>query len=329
MSLSPSVYRDAFHRREVPDPEPVADGVWAIPLPLVGSPVLSVMSYAFAHRDGLIVVDCGYDEDHCWAAMERGLTTIGYAPTDVTGIVLTHNHPDHVGLTERLRAASGAWVAIHPGDELERQLPLRGTFLEQLADDLRLAGVPDAERAEMIEASRRLARQSDGLRVDRLLSEDQPVVAGGLELHVLETPGHTRGHVSLHDRRRRLLVGGDLLLPEGDVQLGLVCDEHENPVADLERSLARVAELDVAEVLPGHQYRFDDLPAHAARAWREQRERLDAVADARRADRGASAWALTPRLAWGRPWDAMGTTARRFAVMQVAARLRYLERTGG
>src|ERR1700712_5960511 len=103
MSLSPSVYRDAFHRREVPDPEPVAEGVWAIPLPLVGSPVLSVMSYAFAHRDGLIVVDCGYDEDHCWATMERGLTTIGYAPSDVTGIVLTRNHPDHVGLTERLR----------------------------------------------------------------------------------------------------------------------------------------------------------------------------------------------------------------------------------
>ncbi len=34
----------------------------------------------------------------------------------MTGIVVTHIHPDHHGLSAQPRSASGAWIAMHPAE---------------------------------------------------------------------------------------------------------------------------------------------------------------------------------------------------------------------
>lgn len=324
-----TVHRAAFHNREVGAAELVCDGVWAVPLPLVGSPVLSVIVHLLRHDDGLVLVDAGYPDDACWETLTAAIAAAGFGVRDVTHLLLTHNHPDHIGLAARVREESGAPIAIHPLDAFQLQRPLRGTFFDQLERELRLAGLPADVLGEMVDSSRRLASHSDDLLVDELLEGGQVLSFGGLELEVLWTPGHARGHVSLLDRRRRLLIGGDVLLPEGEVQVGLVSDEDDDPVAQLRDSLRRIAALPIDLLLPGHQYRFDDVAAVVARTLGEQDARLARAAEVldRRPD--ASAWELTTQLDWGRPWDRIGLTGRRFAVMQAMGWQRYLERRGG
>lgn len=321
-----SAHRAAFHNREVGAPELVRDGVWAVPLPLAGSPVLSVFVHLLRHDDGLVLVDAGYADDACWEALAGALSTAGHRIEDVTHVLLTHNHPDHIGLAARVREASGAPISIHPLDAFQLQRPLRGTFFDQLERALTLAGLPPAELEAMVASSRRLAAHSDDLLVDDFLEDGQTLRIGGLELEVLGTPGHARGHVSLLDRRRRLLIGGDVLLPEGEVQIGLVSDDDDNPVAQLRDSLRRIAALPIDLVLPGHQYRFGHVPAAVARTLGEQDARLARAAEVLARRPGASAWELTTALDWGRPWEGIGVTGRRFAVMQAMGWQRHLER---
>ena len=312
----------------MPPAELVADGVWSIPIPLVGSPIVSVMVYAVRHSDGVLLVDAGYDDETGWDALESGLEAAGADPSDVTGIMLTHSHPDHVGLANRVRALSGAWVAIHPRDALAERQRENGTFLEQLDAELRLAGAPDSAREEMVEASRRLSRQPQELRADRYLADGETIAEHGLELDVVATPGHTRGHVCLLDRGRRLLFGGDLVLGTGEVQLGLVALPDDDPAADLERSLLHVASLPADLVLPGHYDRFGDVASRCEAVVAELRARVGQALDVVKAQPGCTAWELAEAFPWARPWQEMGVTSRRFCVMQAAAWQRRLASLG-
>lgn len=302
-------------------------GVWSVPVPLHDSPIASVNLYALEHDDGLLLVDAGYDDDRCWAVVEAALEPIGGVAA-ITAIVLTHNHPDHVGLAGRAREASGAAVAIHRLDALAESDGAHGTFLSQLTTELALAGVPGLTAEEMVEASRRLARHSADLRADRFIAEGDVIGEGAVRLEVVETPGHTRGHVGLLDRERGLFFGGDLLLDGGELQLGLVATDDDDPARELEESLTRVQELPARLVLPGHWATISDPAVRAQRAIRELTARVTEAGEIVRARPGSTPWEIAARVEWGRAWETMGITARRFAVMQSIAWSRRLVSLG-
>jgi len=315
-----------------PSPFPVAervsDGVWGIPIPLVQSPIGSVMVYAIEHADGFLLVDAGYDDEPCWTALVDGLARAGGSVGDVTGIVLTHNHPDHVGLAQRIREASRGWIAIHLLDALSGTQQSSGTFLEQLDTELRLGGLPEDLRTEMVEAARRLSKHAYDLVADRFLQPGETIADHGIELRILATPGHTRGHICLHDERTGVLYGGDLLLTTGEVQLGLVALPTDDPAGELLASLALVEALPVSLVLPGHGDAYADAAGLARSAAAALRGRLATAEEHVRSHPGLSAWELCEGFDWGRGWERMGTSSRRFAAMQMIAWLRHLASSG-
>lgn len=313
---------------ELAPPERVLDGVWSIPIPLVGTALASVTLYVVRHREGVLLVDAGYDHPECWTALVDGLAAAGARPEDVTAVLLTHQHPDHVGLANRIREASGAWIGIHPLDALDERRRTHGTFIEQLETELRLAGVPGAIREEMVESSRQLSKHAHDLHADRMLADGELIRVGGAELEVVGSPGHTRGHVCFLDRGRRLLFGGDLLLASGEVQLGLVSTPEDDPVAQLQSSIRRVSALGVDLLLPGHYGRIDDLAGRGAAVAAELEARLAQTIEVVRALPGSTGWEVSEAFAWERPWAKQGTTARRFAVMQVMGWRRRLVSLG-
>src|SRR4051794_11707255 len=101
--------------RVVPEPAEVAGGVWSVALPFP-NPLGFAFSYVVPVAGGVLVVDAGWDSDECWDAFRAGLAAAGAGLDDVVGLVVTHVHPDHYGLAERLRAASPAWIALHPAE---------------------------------------------------------------------------------------------------------------------------------------------------------------------------------------------------------------------
>ncbi len=112
-----------------------------------------------------IVVDPG-DE------VERILEILARHDLKVRAIVSTHTHIDHVGGLAGLRRATGAPVLIHEGDlELYRHLDIQAQWL----------GVPTPEST----------------RIEDFVKEGGAIRWGGFAAHVLHTPGHTPGSISL------------------------------------------------------------------------------------------------------------------------------------
>lgn len=85
--------------------------------------------------------------------------------------------------------------------------------------------------------------------VDRAIEAGQMLALGGCPFEVIDTPGHTVGHVSFHFPEDRLLFAGDTLFSLGCGRL------FEGTPAQMWASLTRLASLpEDTEVYCGHEY---------------------------------------------------------------------------
>lgn len=206
--------------------EPIADGVHRIAQGYVNA-------YLVDGDDGVVLVDTGLPRRH--GRIESALGEIGREPTDVVAILLTHAHADHTGGAARLAASTGAPVIASPGDapavrgdEPVPPPPIMGGWLRFLA-----SFVP---RAEPVAVDHTVDEgHHDGLPAD---------------LSVLETPGHTPGHVCyLLDRAGGILFAGDVAVAK-DGAVGRGFFNRTTPT--WRGSIAHLAEQDFETALFGH-----------------------------------------------------------------------------
>jgi glyoxylase-like metal-dependent hydrolase (beta-lactamase superfamily II) len=151
----------------------------------------------------------------------------------ISGVLVTHHHPDHVG---------GAMM---------------GYRIQGLAELLARTDVPvHAHRQEAA-----LVAKVTGLAAGDVVGHDSGdrVSAGGVEVELLHTPGHTPGsQCFLVDG---MLVAGDTLFLEGCGRTDL---PGSNPEAMYD-SLQRLASLpDSTVVYPGHRYSVPSTATLAA-----------------------------------------------------------------
>ncbi|MBB4933674.1 glyoxylase-like metal-dependent hydrolase (beta-lactamase superfamily II) [Lipingzhangella halophila] len=314
--------------RDMPSVEALGSGIWSLPVPIPDNPLGYTLTYLVESADGPILVDTGWPSDEGWNALTAGLDQIGVAITDVRGAVLTHFHPDHSGLAERLRAASGGWIAIHQADAamLRRITDQRRTDRREFeVTQLQRAGAPATE----IEAHETASPPFDThIRADRELSHGELVDLPDRKLRVLWTPGHSPGHICLHLEDSGHLFTGDHILPRITPHVGLYpLDEDHDPLGRFLDSLSQINELGAAEALPAHERRFSDLAGRTSEIIAHHEERLDQLAAALGPE-PATLWELSTILEWRRDWTQMRTATRRMAASETAAHLRLLERRG-
>ena len=73
------------------------------------------------------------------------------------------------------------------------------------------------------------------------------------DLAIIETPGHTAGHLSVHDPASRLLITGDALVGEGGTLSG-PASQFSADMATAITSVGKLAELDVQRTLVSHGF---------------------------------------------------------------------------
>lgn len=112
-----------------------------------------------------IVIDPGGNE----ADIFKAITDSGL---EITTIVLTHGHSDHIAALYDIQDKTGAQVAIHIEDA--NFLEGRGSFSSQFGISYKTPHPPD-----------------------RLLREGDVIDCGGLLFTVIHTPGHTPGSICL------------------------------------------------------------------------------------------------------------------------------------
>ncbi len=320
----------AWRERATPAVERLAGRIWSIPVPIPNNPLRYTLSYLMSGTQGFIIIDPGWDTDLGWTALNDGLAAAGAAIADVVGVVVTHVHPDHHGLSGRVREACGAWIAMHPAERdtlpARSQRPRRGVH-GLVKAWLRDHGAPEEEldRLARMPATHQAQRYAL-VEPDVLLEDGDPVPLTGRSLRAVWTPGHTPGHLCLIDADAGALLTGDHLLPQISPHVGVQPGAAE-PVGPYLRSLERVAEFDALAAYPAHEYRFRGIGARVAELLQHHGERcaelLAVVADLGK----ATTWQIAERLTWSKPWhriDAM----RVAAVAETAAHVEYLIERG-
>jgi glyoxylase-like metal-dependent hydrolase (beta-lactamase superfamily II) len=312
-----------------PAVEEVAPGVLRIPLPLPEDGLRAVNVYVLLGRDQVIAIDSGWSIPQARELLVAQLRTRELSPADIRRFLVTHVHRDHYTLGIALRREYGNTVALGIGEEpsIAYANVAQSRPLGPQLDMLRLMGAdPLARGFEERFAADPPGRERDFDPPDEWLSAGPLVTEVGRTLEVVETPGHTRGHVVFHDLAAGLLFAGDHVLPTITPSIGFEAVLSPNPLGQFLSSLALVRARPDARLLPAHgpvtesvHARVDELVGH--HGWR-----LEATEKAVAA--GASSGAETAALlTWTRRGTAFGDLDpfnQMLAVSETGAHLQLL-----
>lgn len=251
----------------------VAQGVYWARMPVPGS-LNHINVWAVDDADGVAIVDTGLALDpskDAWHAIFDG----PLAGRTVTRIIVTHMHPDHLGLAGWLTRKFSAQLWMTRGEYLTARLLIADARAEP-PEDVRAmwrgAGWSDEKIAAAFAKgwgnfARAVHRVPDGyVRVqagDRI-GAWQAVIGSG----------HSPEHLCLIDEERRVMISGDQVLPRISSNVSLTALEPDgDPLGEWLESLARFRR-DLPEdllVLPAHGSPFTGLHT-----------RLDALIDGHR-----------------------------------------------
>ncbi len=181
--------------------------------------------------------------------IRAAMNECGVSMDKLKAIILTHQDIDHIGsLPEILQESDGGIkVYAHEMDKpyIEGKLPLMKVNLDSMA--WQLESLPEDERLKVVAY---LLENSPKAKVDRTLADRQELpYCGGI--HVIFTPGHTPGHISLYLKQSKTLVVGDAMF---SVE-GILRGPHPQSTPDMNtasRSLEKYLDFDIKSVICYH-----------------------------------------------------------------------------
>jgi len=236
-------------------------GVFQIRLPFPKNVSGYTNVYVIEGGKGNILVDSGWDWPGALWAFREGLRMDSLKFQDINWIVITHIHPDHYGLADKLKSLCGARVAMHriEAEQIDSRYKNTATLIHELAGELSNNGVPQEEVAEMQNASLWMKKFVSPCYPEIILDEGDRISNGSFEFEVLRTPGHSAGHICLHEPQKRWLFSGDHILFQTLPHVGLHPQAGDNPLEDYFNSLYMLKNLKTSFVFPGHGPVFNSL----------------------------------------------------------------------
>jgi glyoxylase-like metal-dependent hydrolase (beta-lactamase superfamily II) len=244
----------------------VAEGVlWMrMPLPMK---LDHVNVYALDEGDSWTIVDTGFDSRKTrgiWAEIMDG----PLQGKPISRVIVTHHHPDHIGLA--------GWFQSEHGAELwtTRTAWLMGRMLQldtqEVATSETVAFWRSAGMGEEIikqRASERPFNFSDVVAPMplgyRRIKQGDTIRVGGRDWDVHMGNGHAPEHATLWSRDDNLVIAGDQILSSISSNIGVYATEPDaDPVGDWLEACERLNSLARADhlVLGGHKLPFTGLP---------------------------------------------------------------------
>lgn len=267
---------------EVGEAISIADGIGWTRLPVPGS-LKHINIWLLEDAGGIAVVDTGLAipaAREAWEALFAG----PLAGKTITRIVVTHFHPDHIGLAGWLCERFGAPLWMTREEWL---------FARMLAADVRdappaealafwrMAGWDEARiAAEAAKGWGRFSAAISPVPVSFVRMRDGDALRiGGRQWRIVTGSGHCPEHACLVDDAGKVMIAGDQVLPRITSNVSLSLSEPEaDPLGDWLDSIAKVRTLpgDLL-VLPSHGEPFAGLHARLDALARGHGERLDAL----------------------------------------------------
>jgi glyoxylase-like metal-dependent hydrolase (beta-lactamase superfamily II) len=213
------------------------------------------------------------------------LDSLGVGATDLAGVAVTHIHLDHAGgVGDVARAFPNATVYVHE----------KGA--RHLVDPSRLVESAAMVYGELLDTLYGRLDPTPADRVHVLADGEDIAIGDGRVLTTVDSPGHAKHHLALHDSASGIIFAGDAVgvrLPDS----GILRPATPPPDFDLELALVSLRKLagrnptgialahygligDPAAILDEAQETLTRWAEVAERAWKDGRDIATALAEA-------------------------------------------------
>ena len=309
--------------------EEVRKNIFRIPVKLPDNPLKELNSYLIRDPERSLLIDTGFRLPACKDALLAGMAELGEDPKGVD-VFLTHLHADHCGLASDI-IGEGRRILISETDRSWlAMLPRMGEgwvderwVLSRTRDIL--AGMPPDIIENMVKLSPAFMFAPPGGVKYTDVRDGDILRAGGYELRLISTPGHTPGHMCLWDEEHSLMFTGDHVLY--DITPNITAwPRVDDSLGDYLVSLKMIREYPVKESLPGHR-KPGDFHARIDELLRHHEARVAEVERLIREEPGLTAYDIAGRMRWkiyAKSWDDFPVTQKIFAVGECQSHLDYL-----
>ncbi|KIY23840.1 MULTISPECIES: MBL fold metallo-hydrolase [Mesobacillus] len=185
------------------------DGIAKLTLPTPFS-VGDVNAYLIK-GDRLTLVDAGTKTKESWESFQSQLSDLRLKPEDVEQVILTHDHPDHVGMLDYLSPdlevyghhLNERWINRTSDFEKEHKEFYEKIFMQSaIPEQYFVPSMKGMKKALVFSCNRSLT--------GTILENDVPPALPGWK--VIETPGHAQSHIVLLREKDGTMIAGDTIL---------------------------------------------------------------------------------------------------------------------
>ncbi|WP_246141015.1 MBL fold metallo-hydrolase [Bacillus marasmi] len=214
----------------------------------------SINFYIVKHGQSLSLIDAGMNNKACWDALISTLQKHGWSLTNLTEIILTHHHIDHIGLVNAIVAKHPIPVYASPISlpRLKRDqafLEMRMEFYAKLYEEMGCGEVGKQRVAFLRKSIEENRNQAIEAAVHEITEKRL------FQFDILEYPGHAPDQLAFYHRQQKSLFAGDLLIQHISSNALVEPDDFGNRLPTLSQhvqSLKRCNDLKLEVVYSGH-----------------------------------------------------------------------------
>lgn len=215
-----------------------------------------VALYLIVGDDAVLLVDTGFDESIS-GTLDPYLKSVGIAPERIRYVINTHADFDHTGGNAAIKALAPNCVLMC-GEDDRRMINDIELMIGERYGEFGVHGVAESEDTNTF-----IRSVAKTVPVDIGLRGGERIDLGGRVVEVLHTPGHSWGHVAVHDLESHSLMIGDAVLFNGL----FTADGHEafpptyRYVDTYRGTIRRLAAMSVSTLLTAHYPVYKDSAA--------------------------------------------------------------------
>lgn len=234
-----------------------------LPIPF---PLKSTNVY-YIHDSIPTLIDAGINTDESFEQLSSAIAGCGGSLSKIKRIILTHGHPDHMGMAGRLAKYSNAKVYLHQWEQNKLLLgadEFHSFHKKCYLKFLKTTGLPENIKQE-ISAEILLRHRHIYSRIanPQIIQDGHLFQFDDFTLKTIHCPGHSSGSICLFDETREILFAGDTVLkhitpnPAVEVIPFPEAPDYQS-LTNYRLSLKKLYTLPISKVFPGHGSPFNN-----------------------------------------------------------------------
>ena len=228
-----------------------------------------VCMYLLNIDNSYVLIDAGLNFSDCEKLFFSGLKKLKISSSNLKYLIITHEHPDHIGLLNILKKRiPHVQIAMHEITHNMIKWMTNSKKMDEIQSyakegSLRMMkfGVSENQSKRVYQFMRSFRNFTLYNEPDRILKDNDEILINSKKLKVIWTPGHSIGHICIFDETKKYLFSGDHILSRITPHIGaflpnpiLEKDNTFTNILDMYlKSLDRIDQLNPKIIFPAHQ----------------------------------------------------------------------------